>query len=154
MLALKSKELTHLSSNRCLFKKNRHQLLVSKIPIFKIKLTLIIYCRCRFKKSSRADRVLSTRSRPRGPRECNPLSLSRNSHCASPLATLSFPLTRDSLPPSLPHPRTPVAWRDRPNPAPLFLTVACPAAPPFPPVAGSARSGATPQSGVASGLPW
>lgn len=44
MLALKSKELTHLSSNRCLFKKNRHQLLVSKIPIFKIKLTLIIYC--------------------------------------------------------------------------------------------------------------
>lgn len=146
------------------FKKNRHLLVVSKIPVFKIKPTLKYIVGAILK-----NQTEPTASYPlapvlilsRGPQECNPLSLSRNSHCAFPLATLSFPLTRDSLSPSPPHARTPMAWRDRPDPTPLFLTVAslfltvaCPAAPPFPPVAGSAGSGATPQSGVASGLPW
>lgn len=84
------------------FKKNRHLLLVSKIPVFKIKPTLIIYCRCRFKKSSRADRVLSTRSRPyplaRTARMQPPLVVSQLSLCISSRNSLFPSHSRLSLP--------------------------------------------------------
>lgn len=90
------------------FKKNRHLLLVSKIPVFKIKPTLIIYCRRRFKKSSRADRVLSTRSRPyplaRTARMQPPLVVSQLSLCISSRNSLFPSHSRLSL--SLSSPRT------------------------------------------------